>query len=74
MSSLATTEEDANDSTPVPTPNSFRNHSRRTMVNYPTPGIPRTTDGKVNLAASAPHTAEGKPDLTLCGYMRSQPP
>lgn len=29
-----------------------------------TSGIPRLPNGKVNLAAPAPHTAEGKPDLT----------
>jgi hypothetical protein len=28
-----------------------------------TPGIPRTADGKPNLAAPAPRTADGKPDL-----------
>jgi hypothetical protein len=33
-------------------------------VNYPTPGIPRTADGKPNLAAPAPRAADGKPDLT----------
>jgi hypothetical protein len=33
-------------------------------LNQPTPGIPRTPDGKPNLAASAPRTAEGKPDLS----------
>jgi hypothetical protein len=32
--------------------------------NYPTPGIPRTSDGKPNLAAPAPRTADGKPDLS----------
>ena len=31
---------------------------------YPTPGIPRTADGKPNLSAPAPRTAEGKPDLS----------
>ncbi|HLH33011.1 MAG TPA: hypothetical protein VKY31_17550 [Terriglobia bacterium] len=31
---------------------------------YPTPGIPRTADGHVNLTAPAPRTADGKPDLT----------
>ena len=31
---------------------------------YPTPGIPRTADGKPNLTAPAPRTAEGKPDLS----------
>ncbi|HXP88709.1 MAG TPA: hypothetical protein VN841_28520 [Bryobacteraceae bacterium] len=33
-------------------------------VSYPTPGIPRTKDGKPNLAAPAPRTREGKPDLS----------
>jgi hypothetical protein len=31
---------------------------------YPTPGIPRTADGKPNLSAPAPRTADGKPDLS----------
>jgi len=33
-------------------------------LNYPTPGIPRTADGKPNLTAPAPRTTDGKPDLT----------
>ena len=33
-------------------------------LHYPTPGIPRTPDGKPNLSAPAPRTAEGKPDLS----------
>jgi hypothetical protein len=33
-------------------------------INYPTPGIPRTPDGKPNLSAPAPKTADGKPDLS----------
>jgi hypothetical protein len=33
-------------------------------LNHPTPGIPRTPDGKPNLTASAPRTADGKPDLS----------
>jgi hypothetical protein len=33
-------------------------------LNYPTPGIPRTPDGKPNLAAAVPKTADGKPDLS----------
>jgi hypothetical protein len=33
-------------------------------VNYPTPGIARTKDGKPNLAARAPKTRDGKPDLS----------
>jgi hypothetical protein len=31
---------------------------------YPTPGVPRTSDGKPNLSAPAPKTADGKPDFT----------
>jgi hypothetical protein len=31
---------------------------------YPTPGVPRTPDGKPNLSAPAPRTADGKPDLS----------
>ena len=33
-------------------------------LNYPTPGIPRTPNGKPNLAAPAPRTPDGKPDLS----------
>jgi len=33
-------------------------------LNHPTPGIPRTPDGKPNLTAPVPKTADGKPDLT----------
>ena len=33
-------------------------------VERPTPGIPRTVDGKPNLTAPAPRIADGKPDLT----------
>ena len=33
-------------------------------LGYPTPGIPRTPDGKPNLSAPAPKTADGKPDLS----------
>ena len=31
---------------------------------YPTPGVPKTPDGKPNLSAPAPKTADGKPDLS----------
>jgi hypothetical protein len=31
---------------------------------YPTPGVPKTPDGKPNLSAPAPRTADGKPDLS----------
>jgi len=33
-------------------------------LSYPTPGIPRTADGKPNLAAPTPRAADGKPDLS----------
>src|ERR1700677_3270421 len=33
-------------------------------IDYPTPGMPRTTDGKPNLSAPAPRTPDGKPDLS----------
>ncbi len=33
-------------------------------LDFPTPGIPRTPDGKPNLSAPAPRTADGKPDLS----------
>ena len=33
-------------------------------LDYPTPGIPRTPDGKPNLSAPAPRTTDGKPDLS----------
>ena len=33
-------------------------------MNYPTPGLPRTKDGKPNLSAPAPKTPDGKPDLS----------
>jgi hypothetical protein len=33
-------------------------------ISYPTPGIPRTADGKPNLDAPVPKKADGKPDLS----------
>ena len=33
-------------------------------LTYPTPGIPRTADGKPNLSAPAPRGVDGKPDLS----------
>jgi hypothetical protein len=38
-------------------------------LNYKTPGIPRTADGKPDLAAPSPLTADGKPDFS--GVWRS---
>ena len=34
------------------------------FLNLKTPGIPRTADGKPNLAAPAPRTADGHSDLS----------
>jgi hypothetical protein len=33
-------------------------------INHPTPGVPKGKDGKPNLMAPAPRTADGKPDLS----------
>jgi hypothetical protein len=33
-------------------------------LNYPTPGVPRSADGKVNMTAPAPRLANGRPDLS----------
>ena len=33
-------------------------------LHYPTPGVPKTRDGKPNLTAPAPKTADGRPDLS----------
>src|SRR5437867_6468676 len=33
-------------------------------LHYPTPGIPRTPDGKPDLSAPVPKTPDGKPDLS----------
>lgn len=40
-------------------------------LNYPTPGTPRTRDGKPNLSAPAPRASNGKPDLS--GVWHVQP-
>jgi hypothetical protein len=40
-------------------------------LNYPTPGLPRTSDGKPNLSAPMPKTADGRPDLS--GVWHVQP-
>jgi len=40
-------------------------------LNHPSPGVPRTKDGKVNLSARAPKTRDGKPDLS--GIWRAAP-
>ena len=33
-------------------------------LKYPTSGVPRTKDGRVNLSAPAPRTRDGKPDFS----------
>jgi hypothetical protein len=38
--------------------------ARAQWLHYPTPGIPRTRDGKPNLSAPAPRASNGKPDLS----------
>jgi hypothetical protein len=37
---------------------------RAQWLNYRAPGVPRTADGKVDLAAATPRTPDGKPDLS----------
>jgi hypothetical protein len=43
-------------------------------LNYPTPGTPRTHDGKPNLAAPAPRSSDGKPDLSGVWQTELVPP
>lgn len=38
--------------------------ARTQWLRLPTPGIPRTADGKPNLSAPVPRTSDGKPDLS----------
>jgi hypothetical protein len=41
---------------------------------YPTPGVPRTADGKVDLGAPTPRTTGGKPDLSgVWTFVRQTP-
>ena len=41
-------------------------------VNYPTAGVPRTQDGKPDLAAACPRTADGKPDFSGLWVMQTK--
>jgi hypothetical protein len=40
-------------------------------LRYPTAGVPRTAEGKPNLAAACPRTADGKPDLSGLWIMQT---
>jgi len=42
-------------------------------INYPTPGIPRTKDGKPILTARVPHMPDGRPDLSGVWHGESAP-
>ena len=42
-------------------------------LNYPTPGTPRTKDGRPNLSAPAPRASDGKPDLSGVWQVFSTP-
>jgi hypothetical protein len=43
-------------------------------LNYPTPGTPRTRDGKPDLSAKAPRASNGKPDLSGVWQTEFAPP
>ena len=43
---------------------SFTTAASAQWLNHPSPGIPRTPDGKPNLSAPAPRLPDGKPDLS----------
>ena len=43
-------------------------------LNYPTPGTPRTRDGKPDLSAKVPRTSDGKPDLSGVWQTEYAPP
>jgi len=43
-------------------------------LRYPSEGIPRTADGKPNLAAPAPRLPDGKPDLSGIWHATQTPP
>jgi hypothetical protein len=47
---------------------------RAQWLNHPTPGIPRTPDGKPNLSARTPRAADGRPDLSGLWQTEAAPP
>ena len=51
----------------------FANCGAGQWLNYPTRGIPRLPDGKPNLSAPAPRTADDKPDLSGMWEMKGRP-
>jgi len=48
--------------------------ARAQWLNYPTPGTPRTRDGKPDLSAKAPRASNGKPDLSGVWQTEFAPP
>ncbi len=48
--------------------------ARAQWLNYPTPGIPRTADGKPKLSARTPRDASGKPNLSGLWQTQSAAP
>jgi hypothetical protein len=42
-------------------------------INYPTPGMPRTRDGKPNVTGPVPRTQDGKPDLSGLWHVLPSP-
>ena len=52
---------------------SFSRSATGQWLNYPSPGIPRTPDGKPNLSAPAPRSQDGKPVLDGIWFIDDTP-